>query len=355
MKMGLRSRYGEMVPPAVVLAITVVVDLVLPPEVVIIGAFALSVFVAAALTTPGRTTLMAVAATVFAALSATWNQDFATVDWLIRLGLTISFSALAVLLSWIRVKREQALRRMTVIAEFAQRALMRTLPQTLGCMSFAARYVSATRAASVGGDLYEVADTPYGVRVIVGDVRGKGLDAVQMAATVLAGFRSAAFLQPCLAGIARDLDDVVTAVAQEEDFVTAVLVEFHGDHTMALVNCGHHPPLLISSAGEVRAIEVGEPEPPLGLGPTPRAVTSECREGERLLLYTDGLIETRDSRGRFFPLEQRVRELRRDDLGKALDGLLTLLDEHAGQHLSDDVALVLAEYRSENSMQPDRT
>ena len=46
-----------------------------------------------------------------------------------------------------------------------------------------ARYRSATRQASVGGDLYEIVPTWHGIRVIIGDVRGKGLDAILLAGT----------------------------------------------------------------------------------------------------------------------------------------------------------------------------
>lgn len=340
------SRRSDLIVPLAVLALMVVVDVLLPPTIVIIGAFAISAFVACVLTTPGRTAVVAAAATVLAAASAGWNQDFATVDWWVRVVLTVSFGALAVLLAGIRVRREQALLRMTIIAETAQRALLRVLPEKLGPVRFAARYVSASRAALVGGDLYEVADTPYGIRVIVGDARGKGLAAVQMAATVLAGFRRAAFLQPSLAGIAEDLDNVVTAVAGDEDFVTALLVEFHDDHTVSLANCGHHPPLRIPETGDAAVIDTGPPEPPLGLHPTPRVVTSTCRKGQRLLIYTDGLVETRDVHGAFFPLGRMIGHLRSAELSDALDELLSRLEDHAGNHLSDDVALVLAEYRS---------
>jgi sigma-B regulation protein RsbU (phosphoserine phosphatase) len=346
MAVGSGSRRSDLILPLAVLALMAVVDLLLPPTVVIIGAFAIAVFVASVLTTPARTALVALAATVLALASPAWNQDFETVDWWVRVLLTVTFSALAMLLCWIRVKREQALLRMTIIAETAQRALLRILPQTMGPVRLAARYVSASKAALVGGDLYEVADTPYGVRVIVGDARGKGLDAVQMAATVLAGFRRAAFLQPSLAGVAEDLDGVVTSVAGDEDFVTALLVEFHDDHSVGLVNCGHHPPLRIPQTGDAEELETGEPEPPLGLCPTPHLVTTTCPEGERLLIYTDGLIETRDVHGVFFPLAGMVGDMRGGELGEALDGLLSRLEGHAGHDLSDDVALVFAEYRA---------
>ena len=154
----------------------------------------------------------------------------------------------------------------------------------------------------MGGDLYEVAETPDGVRMIVGDVRGKGLDAVQMAATVLAAFRRAAVMEPSLTAVATDLDNVVTAVAGDEDFVTAVLAEFHDDFTVTLVNCGHHPPLLLPNADTGRLLDTGDPQLPLGLNPTPTPVTSHVPEGARMLFYTDGLIETRNRQGAFFPL-----------------------------------------------------
>ena len=96
---------------------------------------------------------------------------------------------MALVLARIRVRREQELQQMTAIAEAAQHALLRVMPSSIGSLGFAARYVSATEQALVGGDLYEVAESTEGVRVIVGDVRGKGLEAVQMAATVLAAFR----------------------------------------------------------------------------------------------------------------------------------------------------------------------
>ena len=67
----------------------------------------------------------------------------------------------------------------------------------------------------------------------------------------------------------------MTAVADEEDFVTAVLAEFHEDHTMTLVNCGHHPPVLVTGPQGVALVSTGEPVPPLGLGPVPCPVTSQ--------------------------------------------------------------------------------
>jgi len=324
----------------------VVADYLLPPTMIIIGAFEIAVFVACVLATPPWTALFATVATGMAALSATWNQNLDTADWWIRVATTGILGAIAVVLSMVRVKREQDLQRMTVIAEYVERAILRPLPPSLRSIRLAAGYRSATTHALVGGDLYEVLDTPHGVRIIVGDVRGKGLEAVHMTLTVLAAFRRAAFAEKDLAALARNLDASVTIVATDEDFVTAVLGEFHDDRTISWVNCGHHPPVLLSRTGEHQALDTGEPQPPLGLHPTPVVVTARWSKGDRILLYTDGLVETRDVRGEFFPFNRTVEGLREGDPEEALNSLLARLDKHAGGQLSDDVAVVLAEYPS---------
>jgi serine phosphatase RsbU (regulator of sigma subunit) len=234
---------------------------------------------------------------------------------------------------------------MTAIAEAAQRALLPAMPDSMGCLGLAARYVSATQEALVGGDFYELVESTAGVRMVMGDARGKGLDAVRMAATVLAGFRHAAVSEPSLTAVATDLDKVVTSVAGDEDFVTAVLAEFHEDHYVTLVNCGHPPPILLTDTDTDtgRLVDTGPPEPPLGLGPAPRPVTVHLPEGARLLFYTDGIVEGRDHDGDFFPLALRAAALRTGELGDALDGLLRDLKDHVGHQINDDVALVLVE------------
>jgi phosphoserine phosphatase RsbU/P len=329
--------------PLAVLGVLAGIDATFPPETLVSSSYGVAALVACAITTVRITAMFGVAGSVLAALSAIWNDNFATLGWWIHVSMTIGIGALAVILAHIRICREQDLQHMTTIAETAQRAVLRVIPSSVGTIRFATRYVSATKEALVGGDLYEVVQIPGGVRVIVGDVRGKGLDAVQMAATVLAAFRRAALQEVSLTAIVADLDNVVTAVAGDEDFVTAVLAEFHDDHTVTLVNCGHHPPLLLTNGDTGSLIDTGEPQPPLGLGPTPDPVTSHLPEGARMLFYTDGLIEARNGQGAFFPLAERATTLAGGSLDDALDGLLGELVQHAADEMDDDMALVLAE------------
>jgi phosphoserine phosphatase RsbU/P len=80
------------------------------------------------------------------------------------------------------------------------------------------------------------------VRLLVGDVRGKGLDAVRLAGVVLGSFRDAAQDRPDLAQVAAALDRSVTRAIGLEDFVTAVLVQVATDGSAIVLNCGHPAP-----------------------------------------------------------------------------------------------------------------
>lgn len=326
----------------VALVAVLAVDVALQ-DVPLNGSYALAPVLAAAIASVRSTMGVAAAAVVLSTASGWWNDNFFTTAWWVRLMFCLILALLAVVLADIRARREAALRHMTVVANTAQRALLRAIPREVGHLTIATRYVSATHEALVGGDLYEVAASPYGVRVIVGDVRGKGLEAVQLAGTVLGAFRRSAFEEASLPTLAANVDKVVAAVAGEEDFVTALLAEFHEDGTVTLVNCGHHEPVVVTPDGVARFVPTGDRVPPLGLGPVPDTVTVRCPSGARMLFYTDGLIEARDRDGRFFDLSAAAPRLATGHLEQALDELLDALTRHASSAVRDDLALLLAE------------
>src|SRR3954453_8508092 len=240
---------------------------------------------------------------------------------------------------------EQSGRLATVmrVAEAAQHAILATLPPRLGAVALSARYVSASAEALVGGDLYEVVQRDGAVRLLVGDVRGKGLEAVRTATVVLGEFRAAAADIDDLVEVAVQIDRRLGRYLGEEDFVTALLAEITDAGELTLVNCGH-PQALVASAGRVEQI----PAPatlPLGLGATPQAVSGRLRIGDRLLLYTDGIIEARDAERHFVDLRSVVGPLAVGDLDEVLDRVLVSLRRSVGAALGDDLALVVAEYR----------
>jgi len=297
--------------------------------------------VASFMTNAARTGIVAIAAVALSALGGTWLDVPYTFDYWFRVGICSTLAGLAVLSALLRDRREARLQRMTVIAETAQRAVLRAMPNSIGSVGLAARYVSASAEALVGGDLYEVAATPYGVRVIVGDVRGKGLEAVQTAATVLGAFRAAAFTEPDPAALTRSIDETLSRLLDDEEFVTAIVGEFHGDR-VTIANCGHHPPILVGADGAAE-ISTGEPTLPLGLGSAPELSEHAWPAGSRMLFFTDGLVEARDRTGEFFPLTTYADELGDGTVEEALDRLVARLLAYAGQEMNDDMALVLAE------------
>jgi hypothetical protein len=231
------------------------------------------------------------------------------------------------------------------VADVVQRALLRPLPSRLGPLQLETRYLAAAPQAQVGGDVYDAAWTPYGIRLMIGDVMGNGLGAVETAGRLLGTFREAAYNEEDLASLAWRLHVGLSRgipAGEPGVFATALLVNVsHEGDVAEVLSCGHPPPLLLREDRGAEEIEIGSPLPPLGmleLWQEHSRVEVGLRPGEGLLLYTDGFTEARDARGEFFPLAKRAAE------GEPADLMQRLVDDlaaHAGDRPGDDAALVL--------------
>ncbi len=251
--------------------------------------------------------------------------------------------------SHVRRQREEMLFQLRLVADTAQKVLLRPLPRRIGDVEIESLYLAAQEQARIGGDFYEALGTPHGVRLLIGDVRGKGLSAVGAASALISCFREAAYDEPDLQGIIHRLEITIARHSaafptqdQPENFATALLAEIpYGGGRIRLLNCGHPPPL-ITHRGKVRILEPAVPSPPLNLaaliGDRYWVENVAIAPGDQLLLYTDGVSETRDHAGRFFPLPDWMRRQDLEQPRELLDRLHRALLQHSGGRLDDDIA-----------------
>ena len=326
----------------VLLVLIAAVELASGRDSAYIGLLAVPPFLAAAFGSWRNVLPVGIAAVVLAALFWLTSADGPSASVAVTVAAVLVASGIAAAVGAVRQRQVERFAALSRLASVAQQAVLRPLGPRVGTLPLAARYVSASAEADIGGDLYEAIDTTYGVRLLIGDVRGKGLDAVRLASIVLGSYRHVAYERADLRAILADLDRAVARSVGLEDFVTAALLEERGG-TLTVVNCGHPAPLLLRR-GEVIRLDPPTPAPPLGFMPVARPRVVRLEPGDRILLYTDGLAEARRD-GEFFPIEQRAAGLLGH--GTVQNGLASLeaaLVEWVNGILDDDIALVLLEY-----------
>ncbi|MEV0777609.1 PP2C family protein-serine/threonine phosphatase [Streptomyces sp. NPDC050433] len=306
----------------------------------------------------GSVILMAGAVNV---ATATHNHAWGTQQVYTNLLVLLVVSVASLATSIARVRREKELAKARRIAQVSQDVLLRPVPARLQGVRAAGVYLAAEAGARIGGDLYEVLATPFGIRIIVGDVRGKGLPAVRSAAAVLGAFREAAHYEPelpvmvlrCEAALRRELTRVENLAKTTEsrdpaeEFVTAILAQVTDASVIELVSRGHPPPLLLRG-GEASPLETASPLPPLGLeeflSTSPMPVEKySFGQGDRLLLYTDGVLEARDPARNFFDLPAHLAQLHDCPPQELLDRLRASLLHHTRGRLADDAAMIIVE------------
>ncbi|MBL7261055.1 GAF domain-containing SpoIIE family protein phosphatase [Paractinoplanes lichenicola] len=270
------------------------------------------------------------------ALTFVWKQRF-EVD-------VLDEAVLAALAGYVSqaVQRADYLFSREQVAAVLQRAMLSDLPDAAP-LQLAARYEPAARGEHVGGDWYDAVSVgPGELALVVGDVTGHDM----RAATTMGQLRSMlrAYVidrhEPPSA-LLRRLDSAMQVLGDRipTTAILAYVQSVPGGHRLQWANAGHPPPLLLEADGTVSPL----PGRDILLGVQRRMPrtnhTRDLPPGSTVLLYTDGLIETRHD-----VIDERKVHLRRTLSGLAGAPLPELLDtvHHrlAGNDHEDDVAML---------------
>lgn len=342
--------------PPLLIAIGIVFQWLTPPELTGTPFFVAAPLVAAPLFARWVPAFFGavgiVAATLLHAVAGRVTEAAVAHDLATELATIAFATALAVLINGVVARTRGQLATARGVAEAAQRAVLPTPPARIDGLRLAARYDAAQTDTLVGGDLYGALATSYGVRLIVGDVRGKGLGAIEAVSVILGAFWEAADGEPSLSDVANRLENALVRegtrrqdMDTSEGFATCVLVEIPPGHDrVRVLNRGHPEPLLLGAAGTVTALHPGDFSLPLGLAdlgahaappdewPFPPAST--------LLLYTDGLSESRDASGVFYGPAGSLEGRSFTSPDRLLAALVADVHRHANGERGDDMALL---------------
>lgn len=205
-------------------------------------------------------------------------------------------------------------------------------------------------ALELGGDFYDFHVDERGTTWLIADVSGKGVPAA-LVVSMLKAFCKTLYpqqLSPLAFLIA--LNDLFTDELPNNMFFTGMMVHFQGDQ-MRWCSVGHPPGILLRDDGSVTEMEVN----PGMMGMFPETLTDgSCREysltvkpGDRVIFYSDGLIEAMDPDDALFNVEGLRRAMaasRGQGLEQAIASLLnTVAVFRRGRPLDDDITIVLGE------------
>ncbi|GCE01437.1 SpoIIE family protein phosphatase [Embleya hyalina] len=180
-------------------------------------------------------------------------------------------------------------------AVMLQRSLLpQNLPDLPG-IAVAHRYLPGSSVTEVGGDWYDVIPLSGGrIGLVVGDVMGHGVHAAAVMGQLRTAVRTLAGLELPPAEVLGHLDDIVVGLG-ELHYATCVYVVYDPvTRTCEFASAGHMPPILVPPTGRPRVVD-NPPGTVLGVGGLGFEQGDFAVEsGSTLVLYTDGLVETRD-------------------------------------------------------------
>jgi len=205
-------------------------------------------------------------------------------------------------------------------------------------------------AYQVAGDAFDYAVNGGVLHLGIFDAMGHGLEASRMASLTVAAYRWARRRGLDLPDTFRTMDEALSGEFGDERFVTAQFGTLDPQRgTLRWVNAGHPPPLLLRQ-GRVSSELQSPPALPLGLGDPEVVVTeADLQPGDRLLFFTDGVVEARSPGGERFG-QQRLIELTRhalsdqQTLAETVRRLALSVQGHRYGPLDDDATILFVEW-----------
>jgi sigma-B regulation protein RsbU (phosphoserine phosphatase) len=235
--------------------------------------------------------------------------------------------------------------RATALARTLQQTFIPPSPPRIPGLDVAARYRPAGAGDEVGGDFYDVAQIGSDEwMVVIGDVRGKGIEAAVVTALARYTLRAAMMTRPEPSTALRALNDVLLAEHVDRFCTVALLhLRLDADRCHVTLSVGGHPLPLIRSLGQPPET-VGEPGTLLGVLPEPELhdFQIDLQPADVLVLFTDGVTEAR--LGRDFYGDERLAVMMSDapaDSNLLADHLLADVLAFQNGVPRDDIAIVV--------------
>src|SRR5579862_2419577 len=234
------------------------------------------------------------------------------------------------------VQAEESARRyqqeLSIAASIQQRLMAVTIPE----VPFARLGGRNLSCKEIGGDFFDAVNTPDGLTLVLADVSGKGVSAALLASTLQGMIYSQLVAGMPLVEIVSGVNRFFTHKHIGEKYATVILARIRPEGELEYVNCGHIPPLVVSS-GNVDRPSHGNL--PVGLLPDAEysGAKVQLKPGDRLVLVTDGVTEAENARGDFFEdsrLEVAAAGGTMEDIFGAISNFC------AGNALSDDCTVV---------------
>ncbi|GAQ54654.1 ATP-binding SpoIIE family protein phosphatase [Streptomyces acidiscabies] len=184
--------------------------------------------------------------------------------------------------------------REAYIADELQRTMLPDhLPRPTG-VRLASRYLPAAETARVGGDWYDAIPLPGSrVALVVGDVMGHSMTSAAIMGQLRTTAQTLAGLDLPPQEVLHHLDEQAQRLGQDRMATCLYAVYDPVSHRITVANAGHPPPVLLHLGGRAEVLKV-PPNAPIGVGGVDfEAVELDAPAGGTLLLYTDGLVESR--------------------------------------------------------------